>query len=101
MARLIWTDPALADLETIADYIALDNPEAAKRLVRKAFEKVELLATFPEMCPHPHDLPDSRYRHLSLPPLRIFYRVEDDVVFIVYIMRSEKRLCLEDIEPEN
>ena len=31
MARLIWTEPALTDLEIIAEYIALDKPEAARR----------------------------------------------------------------------
>ena len=98
MARLIWTEPALEDLGQIADYIALDDPAAAKRLVRKAFGKVELLREFPEMCPVPHDLPDSRYRHLVVRPLRIFYRVEGDSVFIVYVMRSERLLKASDLE---
>jgi hypothetical protein len=35
MAQVIWTEPALADLEAIADDIALDNPEAARRLVQR------------------------------------------------------------------
>ena len=30
MARLIWTEPALRDLEQIADYISLEDPIAAK-----------------------------------------------------------------------
>lgn len=98
MARLIWTDPALQDLEQIADYIALDNPAAAKRLVRKVFAKVELLQKFPERCPVPHDLPRSRYRHLIVRPLRIFYRVEGKSVFIVYVMRSERLLKATDFE---
>ena len=29
MAEIIWTEPALADLDAIADYIALDKPDAA------------------------------------------------------------------------
>jgi toxin ParE1/3/4 len=33
MAEVIRTDPALSDLDAIADYIALDNPDAAKILV--------------------------------------------------------------------
>jgi toxin ParE1/3/4 len=98
MARLIWTEPALQDLEQIADYIALDDPMAAKRLVRKVFNKAELLQDFPEMCPVPHDLPDSRYRHLVVSPLRIFYRVHGDSVFIVYVMRSERLLKASDLE---
>ena len=98
MARLIWAEPALRDLEQLADYIALDDDLAAKRLVKKVFEQVELLESFPEMCPQPHDLPNTVYRHLVVKPLRIFYRVQDDVVYIVYVMRQEKDLRLRDIE---
>ncbi len=98
MARLIWTEPALEDLGQIADYIALNDPAAAKRLVRKVFTKAELLQEFPEMCPVPHDLPESRYRHLVVRPLRIFYRIESDSVFIVYVMRSERLLKNSDLE---
>jgi plasmid stabilization system protein ParE len=35
MAEVIWTDAALSDLDAIADYIALDNPDAAKFLFRR------------------------------------------------------------------
>ena len=98
MARLIWTEPALQDLEQIADYIALDDPAAAKRLIRRVFSKAELLEEFPEMCPVPHDLPDSRYRHLVVKPLRIFYRIQDDAVYMIYVMRSERLLRASDLE---
>ena len=98
MARLIWTEPAFEDLGQVADCIALDNPAAAKRLVQKVFTKAELLQNFPEMCPVPPDLPDSRYRHMVVGPLRIFYRIEGDSVFLVYVMRSERLLKNSDLE---
>lgn len=98
MARLIWTEPALQDLEQIADYIALDHPVAARRLVQKVFDRAEQLQEFPEMCPFPLDLVHSRYRHLIVRPLRIFYRIQEDIVFIVYVMRSERLLRLSDLE---
>ena len=98
MARVIWAEPALQDLDQIADYIALDKPDAARNLVMTVFEKIELLEQFPDMCPVPHDLPDSRYRHLIVGPLRIFYRFDADVVLVVYVMRSERDLRLIDIE---
>ena len=31
MAEIVWTDPALNDLEEMAEYIALDKPEAAEK----------------------------------------------------------------------
>jgi hypothetical protein len=27
MAKVVWTEPALSDLDAIADYTALDNPK--------------------------------------------------------------------------
>jgi len=48
MARIIWTEPALQELDEIADYISLDNPTAAKNVVRKAFDRVDHLADHPK-----------------------------------------------------
>ncbi len=50
------------------------------------------------MCHHPHDLPGTRYRHLSIPPLRVFYRIEGEIVYVVYLMRAERLLRLENLE---
>jgi len=33
MAQIIWSEPALLDLNDIAEYIALDKPDAASHLV--------------------------------------------------------------------
>ena len=49
MAKIIWTEPALQDLDAIADYIALDNPEAARRLVQRVFRHIEQLENFQEL----------------------------------------------------
>jgi hypothetical protein len=53
MAEIIWTEPALSDLDAIADYIALDNPQAAQRLAQRVFEHMEqplLFAFFALFC---------------------------------------------------
>ena len=97
MAQVVWSESALQDLDQVADYISLDNPEAANKLVKEVFKRVDLLEQFPEMCPVPHDLPHSRYRHLIVGPLRIFHRINDNIVFIVYVMRTERNLALEDL----
>ena len=101
MARLIWTEPALQDLEQLADYISLDDDAAARRLVKKVFKQAELLEEFPEMCSAPDELPDTVYRHLFVKPLRIFYRVQGDTVYIVYVMRQERPLRLSEIEAQD
>ena len=90
MARLIWTDPALRDLDDIAGYIALDNPQAASRYVRKVFDRVERLEAHSKSGKCPPELPRSNYREVVVPPCRIFYRVEGESVFILYVMRAEQ-----------
>ena len=76
MARVTWTDPALQDLDTIADSIALDKPLAARKLVRTIFAKVSKLALFPRMGSVPPEIPDLPYRQLVVPPCRVLYRVD-------------------------
>ncbi|MES1941457.1 hypothetical protein T5B8_14525 [Salinisphaera sp. T5B8] len=94
MAEIVWTEPALSDLDTIADYIALDNPNAARRLVKRVFDHIEQLEQHPESGSQPQELEGWRYRHIVEPPCRIIYRYEGDQVFILHVMRSEQRLRL-------
>ena len=44
MAEIIWTESAVSDLDEIAGYIALDNPDAASMLVENTFSQVDRLA---------------------------------------------------------
>ena len=92
MAQIIWTEPALSDLEAIAEYIAIDKPPAASQLVKKIFSSTDRLERFPESGRRPPELKNSKYRELIVKPCRIFYRVDADKVFIVYVMRGEREL---------
>ncbi|MBN2382808.1 type II toxin-antitoxin system RelE/ParE family toxin [bacterium] len=92
MARLIWTEPALQDLEEIAEYISLDDVGAAKRLVQKVFNVVEKLEKYPESGRRPPELKRTQYREKIVGPCRIFYRFEKGSVYILYIMRGERQL---------
>ncbi len=92
MVEVIWTEPALSDLDTIADYIALENPEAARNLVARVFKHVEQLVRYPESGSRPRELLRSRYRQIIEPPARVFYRYDGSRVYILYVMRGEQRL---------
>jgi len=92
MAEVIWTEPALSDLDAIADYIALENPAAASELVRRVFEHVDQLTAHPESGSKPLELKRSRYRQIVEPPCRIFYRYDGKNVYVLHVMRSERLL---------
>ena len=94
MVEVVWSEPALADLDAIADYIALDNPEAASKLVRHIFEHIDQLQDHPDSGPRPQEFRESRYRQIVKPPCRIIYRHDknESKVFILHVMRSEQKL---------
>ncbi|GAA0711652.1 type II toxin-antitoxin system RelE/ParE family toxin [Dokdonella soli] len=92
MAQIIWTEPALGDLEAIADFIALENPVAAAALVRRVFDHIGQLADHPESGSRPRELKRSRYRQIVEPPCRVFYRHDGSTVFILHVMRTERLL---------
>jgi toxin ParE1/3/4 len=62
MAEIVWADPAIQDLDAIADYIALDNPVAARQLVQRVFAAVRRLRRFPRMGGRPAELRGLPYR---------------------------------------
>jgi toxin ParE1/3/4 len=91
MAELIWTEPALNDLDVIADYIALHDQQAARSLVQRVVQHVGLLVEHPESGSRPIELRGRRYRQIIEPPCRVFYRFDGEHVFILYVMREEMR----------
>lgn len=92
MAQIVWTEPAVANLNDVAEYIALDNFTAARSLVQRVFSVVERFEQFPESGRIPPELTDSRYREVIVGPCRVFYRyqVEQEKVLILYVMRAER-----------
>ena len=92
MAQIIWTEPALADLNDIAEYIEFENPAAARDLVRRVFSAVERLERHPSSGKYPDELGGKRYREVVCGPCRVFYRHPRGQVIILYVMRSERRL---------
>lgn len=92
MAEIVWSEPALSDLDAIADYIALENPTAAAELVKRIMHHVAQLADHPESGSRPQELKRSRYRQIIESPCRVFYRHDGRTVFILHVMRTERLL---------
>ena len=92
MAEVIWTEPALQELDAIAEYIALDKPVAASQLIQEVFDKIGRLEKLPKSGRIPPELPDSVYREVVVTPCRIFYREDGQRVLVLYVMREERQL---------
>src|SRR6476469_8350878 len=74
--RIVWTAPALEDLEGLVRYIAQDDARAAIQVGDRIVEYVNVLASFPEIGPVYRRRPAGDVRQISCRPFRIFYRIE-------------------------
>ena len=76
--EVIWSESAVADLESVGVFIAAENPEAAKRIVRTIFEHVDLLTRFPFIGPaYPTGSGGSLREVVVRRTYRIFYSVDE------------------------
>jgi toxin ParE1/3/4 len=92
MAELIWASPALDDLTGIAEYIAISNETAAKKLTQRVFDKISRLEIHPESGKKPFELSNLNYREVIVNPCRIFYKVDGEKVYVLHVMRQEQDL---------
>jgi len=94
MARIIWSPKSLRQLDEIAEYIAVDSPVQAKRVVQRVLDRAERLATFPESGAFAPEFPDDAVREILVFRFRILYRFmdADDVVRIVGIVHGARLL---------
>jgi toxin ParE1/3/4 len=92
MAQVIWTEPALNNLNDIAEYIEVSNPYAARQLVESVFSKVQRLEQFPDSGRVPEEISTLNYREVVVDPCRVFYKVDNDSVYILHILRQERDL---------
>ena len=94
MAQVIWTEPALGDLDAIGDYIALQNSDAAASLIARIFEHFGQLEAHPESGTKLVELKRSRYRQIIQPPCRVIYRYDGKSAFVLHVLRSKQLLRL-------
>lgn len=75
MVELNWTDEAKFWLKYIHDYIALDNPQAARKLIDGICNKAELLRVLPEIG-YKYETPSKEnIRILVYGHYRVAYRI--------------------------
>ncbi len=85
MYKITYSEDTLYDLREIADYISLDNPFYAKKVITKIYKSIEFLETYPFIWKPRHD----ELRELVEPQykFRIFYKVEDKNIYIISIFK--------------
>jgi toxin ParE1/3/4 len=96
--RVLWTETAVRDLESLIGYIAAEAPINAGKLLARLKSRAESLTTTPErgrLVPElvQHGLPV--WRELIVRPYRILYRIDGRTVSVLGVLDS--RRDLEDV----
>ena len=93
MARkIVWSNPAVDDLEAAVEFIAQDSPAYAANLAQLAIDAAESLIRFPNRG---HRVPDpelGRFRELIVGSYRLIYLVEAKRVLIVALLHGHRAL---------
>jgi toxin ParE1/3/4 len=94
VAQVIWTEPALADLEEIHDFIAEESASNAEAVVLRLQAAVLQLADFPLSGRAVPEFASSEYREVVSRPYRIIYRYvpEQDLVLVSAIYHGRQQL---------
>lgn len=92
MARqVIWTRPALEDLEEVASRIAHDSETYAASFVREVREAALSLGEFAERGQVVPEFRDPTVRELLIRPYRLVYEIIGDQVLLVGLIHGARR----------
>lgn len=97
MARVIWTDPALAELDASAEYIARDSPRQASLFVQRAFRATDRLEDLPRLGRIVPEIGEEAVRELILRPYRIVYILRGSDVLIALVHHAARPLSIADL----
>lgn len=91
--KLIFDEKALVDLENIYNWIAKDNPAAAKAVVERLFASTEHLASFPQMGHVGRDDGTFEWVVPRLPYIVIYevYAERDEVIVTAVVHGAQDR----------
>lgn len=87
MQNLIWLDSAVNDIVRLREFIAEQNPNAAKKAAQTIKKAVNKLIEFPNIGKPVEDLPDYRDLHIKFGAAGYIlrYRIYKNDLYIVHI----------------
>ena len=92
MKKLIWTEPALNDLQAIFDYISIDSEYYASIFVNEIIDSVEKIADFPKMGRIVPEYQQDDIREILVQSYRVIYQLKQDQVLILTVIHGRREL---------
>ena len=96
--KINWANVAENDLMEIIEYISMDRPADALKILQKIKKMASSLYSLPErgrVVPELQDQGILTYREIVIPPWRIIYRISDNDVYVLTVLDARRNV--EDI----
>ncbi len=96
--KVIWTNVAENDLKEIIDFMSIDSPQNALKILTSIKQKASNLHTLPgrgRIVPELQGQGILQYRELIIPLLRLMYRIDERKVYVLSVIDSRRNV--EDI----
>ncbi len=93
--KVIWTKPALNDLDEIISYIASDSIDIAIKQYERIKETAKEIATFPKqgrIIPELQNENITKFREIIVNPWRMMYRIEENRILILVIIDGRRNI---------
>lgn len=94
---VIWSEPAIADLHSIHNYIANNSPFYAKKVAQDIRCKTDILNDLPRIGKKVPELNNETIRELSQYSYRIIYEVKPDKTEILAVIHDRQDFKAEDL----
>ena len=93
MARpIVWSDPAIEDLEAAVDFIAKDSDVYARSLAQLTVDAAQSLRDIPNRGHRLTNPKLSRYRELIIGSYRLVYLVQKNRILIVAVLNRHRAM---------
>lgn len=92
MRKIIWTEPALSDLQGIYDYISKDSEYYASVFIGEILESVEKVTDFPEMGRMVPEYQQNDIREILVQSYRIIYQLKQNQILILTVVHGRRDL---------
>ena len=89
--KILWTEPAISDLEAIQDYIARDSELYANDFVASILDETQRLESFPKIGRATPEAHSPNIRELLYGSYRIIYRIhKEEMIQILTVIHGSR-----------
>jgi addiction module RelE/StbE family toxin len=98
VTRLVWTRPALDDVQEIRSYIARDSRRYGRVVAERLVDAVERLREYPLSGRVVPEIGQSTLREVIEPPYRIVYRVRAQLLEVIAVVHSARQFPVDELQ---